>query len=235
MKMKPNYEANLQAEYRRNLARKGGMGELTMSNAAQESGRLMSQQAVMAANRNAAMRNKNATMQMQAALKQGLPSYLAPGNVGHLSQVIWPFWFTVPAPELVPGSSLQSSFSVSLEASFIWMTLTKVIFYKSGTDYVAIDPDQEDNAVGEANDLTFSVRDSLSSRVLTGSQVPIDMVGHPRFPTVLPTPVMVLPNGNLEVFYANQSSRTTYVPWLTFFGYRVRIQDQEQIVSLVQD
>lgn len=227
MKMKPNYDASLRAEYERMMrSRRPDQGM---------SGQVMSQQAIMAANRNVAMRNKTASQQMQSALDKGLPTYLRPGNVGHLSQVIWPFWFTAPAPELVPGASLQTSFSVSLEASFIWMSFTKAIFKKVGGEYFYIDPEQVDPALGEANDLYFSLRDSLSSRVLTGQPIPIDMVGRPQFPSVLPTPMMVLPNGNLEIFWSNQHATQTYVPWITFFGYRMRIQDQEQIVSLVQD
>jgi hypothetical protein len=63
--------------------------------------------------------------------------------------------------------------------------------------------------------------------------MPLDAYGLPEFPTVLNTPLMFLPNSTVEAQYSNTNNTNTYVPWITFFGYRVRIEDAHEILSLV--
>lgn len=169
-------------------------------------------------------------------IKRSVPSRLMPGNVGDINNVIWPFWFTFTAPELQPNQTSQASFSVTQEAAFIWMAFTKVVFKRTGAApyvYTAIDTNQEDPAQGEANNLSFQIRDAQSSRVFSQQPVPIDAFGDPNFPSVLQTPVMFLPNSTVECLYSNADASAVYVPHITMFGYRVRLENAEQILSLV--
>jgi hypothetical protein len=59
------------------------------------------------------------------------------------------------------------------------------------------------------------------------------MVGVPEFPSVLPTPILFLPNSTIEVTYQNDNATDTFVPFITLFGYRVRIEDAQNILSTV--
>jgi hypothetical protein len=110
-------------------------------------------------------RTNNSATDLYRNIKRSVPSRLMPGNVGDINRVVWPFWFTFTAPELAPAQTATGSFSVTQEASFIFMAFSKVVFKKVAGIYTAIDPDQEDTAVGEANGLSFQFRDGQSSRV----------------------------------------------------------------------
>jgi hypothetical protein len=161
---------------------------------------------------------------------------MMPGNVGDINKIVWPFWFTFNAPVLAPSTSSTASFTVSQEAAFIWMSFSKVVFLRTGAGpnwtYTAIDPNNE-NSAGDADGLNVVFRDAQSSRTFQRNPMPLDAYGLPEFPTVLSTPLMFLPNSTVEVQYSNANASNTYVPWITFFGYRVRVQDAQNILSLV--
>lgn len=161
---------------------------------------------------------------------------LMPGNVGDINKVVWPFWYTFPAPELAPGVSSTGSFTVSQEAAFIWMSFTASVFLRSGAGpnytYTAIDTDDE-TAAGMINGLSIVFRDAQSSRVFQRNPMPLEAFGSPAFPTVLRSPVMFLPNSTVECLFNNSDAANVYVPFISFFGYRVRIQDAQNILSLV--
>jgi len=60
----------------------------------------------------------------------------------------------------------------------------------------------------------------------------MDALGSPQFPTVLPSPQMILPNANIQVnFSLGPTYDAVYVPFVTFFGYRMRI---DQLASAGQ-
>jgi hypothetical protein len=60
------------------------------------------------------------------------------------------------------------------------------------------------------------------------------MIGVPRNPTVLPVPILFLQNSNVEIIYTNNSENVrTYRPFVTMFGYRVRLQEYQQVLSTV--
>lgn len=178
----------------------------------------------------------------EMALKNGgpggnlskLPGMLQPGNVGDLNRVIWPFWFTfTPAPELAPGESLGANFAVTQEAAFVVMAITKTVHkVTAGPVYTYVDPDDESIA-GQNPGLSFYIRDAQSSRVFMQTTVQLDHLGAPRFPTVLAQPMLFLPNSVVEAGYSNAHPTDTYVPFVTMFGYRLRIEDAENIRSLV--
>lgn len=172
----------------------------------------------------------------QANLRNSKLGGLMPGNVGDINKVVWPFFYTFTAPELAPGVSSTGSFTVSQEAAFIWMNFTCAVFLRSGAGpnytYTAIDTSDE-SANGNIDGLNIVFRDAQSSRVFQRDPMPIEAFGNPQYPTVLRSPVMFLPNSTVECLYTNNNSTNVYVPFITFFGYRVRIQGAENILSLV--
>ncbi len=158
---------------------------------------------------------------------------LVPGNVGSLNNVIWPFFFSTDFITLVPNTAIKSGFTITQEASFVWMSYTKQVYQFDGVNaYTYIDPDQP-GATGIAPNLSFTIRDSQSGRDFENFPIDLDIVGHPRFPTIYPRPAMFLPNSNVEISFQNSDPAITYVAFLTAFGYRVRIEDAQNILSLV--
>ncbi len=196
--------------------------------------------------RNAAMKDKLQARQEQVKgspqnLQKNLTNSklggLMAGNVGDLNKVVWPFWFTFSAPELAAGgTSSNASFTVSQEAAFIWMSFSVAVFLRSGAGpnyvYTQIDTNDE-SAAGYINNLNIVFKDAQSSRVFQRNPMPIEAFGNPQFPTVLRAPLMFLPNSTVEIQYINNDATNVYVPFVTFFGYRVRIQGAENILSLV--
>jgi hypothetical protein len=168
-----------------------------------------------------------------------LPQQMRPRNIGEINSVMWPFWFTFSAPEVAPMSSLSGFFSVTQEAGFNMMSLCKVVFRKSGVGpnfvYTAIDAEQPDCALSNANGLTVTLRDAQSSRVFMSQPLPIDMIGPAEWPFVLPSPQFLLPNATMEIVYQNSNATDTFVPFVTVFGYRVRIEDANKILSTITE
>lgn len=167
---------------------------------------------------------------------RALPKYLVPGNIGDINKVVWPFWFTATAPELPAaalGTQVQSSSTITItqEACFVLMSITKAVFVKTAGDYFYVDPEQP-GAAGKTPGLSMIMTDAQSRRIFMSNPYRLDNMGSARFPTEMP-PMLFLPNSTIEMQLFNTNTTNTYVPWITFFGYRVRVEDAQQLLSLV--
>lgn len=171
---------------------------------------------------------------LQYNMQQGLNAPFLPGNVGDINRVIWPFWFTTSKVTLAPNQSINANFTVTQEAGFVMMSYTRAIFMEAAQagNFVLIDPDQP-NGSGKANDLSFTIRDSQSSRIFNNIPQNANQVGYWKKPTILPTPQLFLPNSNIQISWQNNSQTNTYRPFLSFFGYRLRIDHAKDILGTV--
>lgn len=165
-------------------------------------------------------------------MDRALPNGLVPGNVGAINRIIWPFWFTFSAAELAPNVTTQSFTTVTQEAAFVWMAYSKAVYTVSAGVYTYVDPEQA-GASGSTDGLKFSLRDAQSTRTFQNIPLDMDMVGSPQYISTLPTPSLFLPNSTIEVTYTNENATTTYVPFITLFGYRIRIEDANNLLSTV--
>lgn len=176
------------------------------------------------------------TKQMQNKMAS-LPAALRPGNVGAINRVIWPFWFTSSAIELEPVNGAGQAFTtITQEACFVWMAYSKTVYKRGGTSpnltYTYIDSLNEELA-GQTDGLSFTIRDSSSTRTFHNRPMELDQVGGGEFPSVLPTPIMFLPNSTIEFTFQNNHPTDAFVPFITMFGYRIRIDDAQNLLSLV--
>ena len=172
-------------------------------------------------------------------LQSVLPGYMMPGNIGDVNKVCWPFWFTNNTPELPAasgGAASQGKATVTItqEAAFIMTSFTKAVFIHDliGGTFSYVDADQ----VGQiplTPGLSMALIDSQSSRNFMIRPLNLDNVGCAKFPTELPTPLMFLPNSIIETQLFNSNPDVAYVPWITFFGVRCRIEDAQRILSLI--
>jgi len=172
---------------------------------------------------------------LEANLKNNpnLDNGMVPGNVGAINRVIWPFYFTTSFITLAPQTTINTGFTITQEAAFIWMSYTKVVYeLTGGTDYTYVDPDQA-GATSIAPGLSFTIHDSQSGRDFDNFPINLDGVGNPRWPTMFPKPTMFLPNSNIQISFNNSDVAKTYCPRITAFGYRIRIDDAQNILSLV--
>lgn len=166
---------------------------------------------------------------------RNLPKGLAPGNVGDINRVMWPFWFTTTNITLAPNTSVQGNITITQEAAFIFTHYTKAVFLeKTGQpgEFLFVDPDQADSS-GKSNGLTFDMRDSQSSRSFMNVGLDLNQIGYWKYPTWLPTPQLFLPNSNIEFNFQNNTNDRTYKPFITMHGLRVRIEHAKDILSTI--
>lgn len=181
--------------------------------------------------------NDLAQKQMALDRLKKLPFYLAPGNVGDVNRVIWPFWFGTVRADVAasPAASVSTSFSVTQEAAFVAMSYTKAVFLKTAGPFNVsyLDPTYT-NGAGKATGLSFRFRDAQSTREFMQAPIDIDNFGNPLFPTKLPSPMLIMPRATIEVGFDNASAND-YVVFLSFFGYRIRLEDAQNILSTVSE
>lgn len=178
----------------------------------------------------------NSAQNLQFNLSNSLGPLLTPGNIGDINSVIWPFYFTTDRPDspIDPGQTFLTGYSVTQEAAFIFMSFTKTVYLVEGEDpneswtYLPPAPFQ-----ASAPGLVFTLRDGSSSRQLYNTPTNLDHYGSPRFPTKFPRPVMLLPNQVMQIAFTNTHASNRYVPFITAFGYRIRIDEAQKLLSLV--
>lgn len=155
---------------------------------------------------------------------------LMPGNVGGMNTVVWPFWFSLDFdfgdnPTIqAPGTQQRQSFQVSQEAAFLLMAVGRV-----ANSY---------DTAGELGPWQVTFTDRQSSRQFNDSAIPIQMIGKRSLPSVLPTPLLLMPNAFFDVTMNTwQTSPQTLTGSskhsFTFFGYRVRIQDAQAVMNSI--
>lgn len=188
--------------------------------------------------RKSGMGDANGQAQGAEALAQkfsrGILSGFQPGNIGDINQVIWPFSFVFVSPDIAPGQSLTTSFSVTQEAGFLWRTTSAQTFLKTGGNYTYLDPFNYDESVNSANGLVFGFKDAQSSREFNGRALQdINTLGSANFPSVYPSTIFLLPNQTMQIILSNQNPTETFKAFVTVSGYRVRVPNAQQILSTV--
>lgn len=172
---------------------------------------------------------------MEANLKVNLPSWLSPGNVGDLNKVIWPFIFqTDDVGVLSPNTNRRTQFSNTLEGAFVVTHYTKAVFLVDSVtnEETYIDP-TDSSAAGLATNLQFSIRDAVSTREFFNRAANLDLYGNPINPTRMVAPQLVIPKGSYEINFFNNDSTNYYRPFIAFFGYKIRIEEAEKILSTI--
>jgi hypothetical protein len=164
-------------------------------------------------------------------LKRFLPEHLIPSNIGGYDRVAWPFWFSVDFdfgsnPTITNASRQTKNFQVTQEAGFLMMAIFRKS-YEYGTS-------------GELGPWNIEVRDRQSSRQFNDRPIPMQMIGKKSRPTILPTPMMISPNAFIDVTMSSwlpdgvsQATTGSGKHQFTFFGYRTRVENTEQLMSLI--
>lgn len=169
-----------------------------------------------------------------AQLKGVLPPPLLPGNVGDIKQVIWDFAFTFPYTRLLPGQAADAVLTITQEAGFVVTHMSQVVFWELGAgplySYSCYTPTFS-LAQSTAPDLKYLLIDAQSSRTFHNAPEAIDNLGIGISRTHLPTPLFFLPTSTIVCRYQNDSATNSYVPFITLYGYRVRIDEAQKVLS----
>jgi hypothetical protein len=177
--------------------------------------------------------SSNGGQGLQANLQNNLPYQLLPGNLGDINSVIWPFQFSTGFQIVNPQTNVPTSYTITQEACFVWMSYVKVVYSVDVSGNLTyIDPNQAGSA-GQAYNLSFTIFDTQSQRNFQNVPTDVNTVGHPRWPTKFPRAMLFLPNSNIQISWTNSDPANIYAPYLIALGYRMRVQDAQNILSLI--
>lgn len=169
---------------------------------------------------------------MRESMNGILPAYMMPGNVGGLNQVTWPFYFQVEIdigdnPVVVDNNYTKGFFQVDQEAALLLMSVSRA----HNTDVA--------NFSGTVDaPLQVELVDRQSSRRFSNAPTPLQMFGFNSKPSILPTPMYIQPNGFLDVIVNGipttpQNFTGSGKFQLSFFGYRIRTEDTNKVLSTI--
>lgn len=173
--------------------------------------------------------HKETQMALREQLARKLPSFLMPGNIGGYNKVTWPFWTVVDFdfgtdPVYGPTTRQSRQFRVSQDGAFLLQAITRNSF-----SY---------DTAGELAALQLKFIDRQSTRQLNDLPLPIQAIGHKSKPAIFPTPYLLMPSALFEVelsswLPADQATTGNGRHQFVFFGYRVRVEDFENVLSTV--
>jgi hypothetical protein len=158
------------------------------------------------------------------------------GDLNDVNKIIWPFYFTTPYLEIQPNTSVSRFISITQEAAFVWTYMVRSVFEKVDLgggvfNWNYIDPNDFQDGIAENLQIEFA--DQQSSRTFFFNPININHIGHSQEPQKLDTPMMIPANNSIEVKFFNNDAAKIYIPFVTFYGYRVRTEDAQEILGLV--
>lgn len=165
---------------------------------------------------------------LKQELDRTLPDYMSPSNVGNINKVAWFFYEQVNFdfglnPALNTGTRQTQSFQVTQEAGFLIMAIS----HNSPTYDTA----------GLLGPWQVEMRDRQSSRQFNDNPVPLQMFGRNSCPSILPTPMLLMPNAFFDVTMSTFATAQTAVGsgkhQFSFFGYRIRVEDSAAVLSTI--
>lgn len=164
-------------------------------------------------------------------LHKVIPKHLAPKNIGHFNEVLWPFWFPVDFdlgnnPTYDSNTREITNVQVDQEAGFLLTSISR-----------------DHNDAGESgyySPLAITIRDLQSSRQFNDEPIPIQQFGYRSQPTFLDTPLFFAANSRIsleltswiprgEQFNTNGSGKHQFL----LGGYRVRQKDASKVLASI--
>jgi len=171
-------------------------------------------------------------------LKSVLPPKLKPGNIGFISDVVWGYGFNAGGIILEPGRAIDSIVTVTQEAAFILTKMSGTVYHRAGVSgsytYNLIDYHDPSYEFSGAYGLKYSMTDAQSGRSYMTFPESIDNIGTGRYPYRLPTPLFFLPNSTIVFRFQNDSEHETYIPFITLWGVRIRLDEAGSILSTLR-
>lgn len=183
---------------------------------------------------------KLAVEKLRHALRSELPD-LALGGMEDFNRVFKPFLYSTQLNTVVAPDSTKSSFiSISQESPFVVTHLVRGVYrvVLNELDPTKFDEityiDPKDRTIdGIAPGLKFLMQDSQSTRFFFENPISVDHIGDIKDPYKFNSPQMIAANNNMEFKFFNQNTEDTYLINMTMLGYRVRVEDARNLLSLV--
>lgn len=163
-------------------------------------------------------------------LDEILPPSLVPANVGNIDSVAWPFWYQFDFdfgtnPTLAATLRQTQSVQVTQEAGFLMMGISR--------------DSEEQSLAGSLGPWTIeSIRDRQSSRQFNNQPINFQALGEKSNLTIFPTPLLFFPNAFIDITMGCFQPVPNPVVGdarhqISVFGYRVRMGDEQRILSTI--
>lgn len=171
-------------------------------------------------------------------LKATLPPKLRPGNIGWISDVVWGYGFNAGGITVEPGRAIDSIVTVTQEAAFILTKITQTVYIREGAPgaytYEMVDYHDPNYEYSGTYGLKYTMTDAQSGRSYMTFPEQVENLGSGRYPYRLPTPLFFLPNSTIVFRFQNDSPDITYIPFLTLWGVRIRLDEAGSILSTLK-
>lgn len=169
--------------------------------------------------------------QLEFSLKNKTPDVVSSG-IRDVNKVIWPFTFSTGFLETSSSITFaEKNITITQEAAFVVTQMIKQVFKKIGpNNYEWVDPRDISQRV---EDLYFTLSDPQSGRNFHREPMLVEHIGDSLFPTKMLSRPLILPNSSLNVKLYNQSASLNYFTNISLIGYRVRIEDAQELLGLV--
>ena len=154
---------------------------------------------------------------------------IVPAGIKDINKVIWPYTSSSGFLATTPTVPYQSkNIRVTQEAGFVVTKIIHQIFEKvAPNDYRWLDLRTD-----IAEDLYFNLSDPQSGRFFAQEPFNINHLGDALFVTKMLSRPFILPNSSMNIELYNRSATKTYYTNISLFGYKVRIEDATDILSL---
>lgn len=192
--------------------------------------------------KNKTMAEKQNLQKLEHAFRSELPK-LAVGGIEDLNKVIKPFIYSTDLNVYIPpsGQTRSTFITVSQESPFIVTKLVKGVYRatpnendSSRYDSISFVDPKDEGLNGIAPGLKFVMQDSQSKRFFFSNPIRVDHIGDVKDPYRFQSPQMIPGNNNIEFKLFNNSPDQGYIVNFTLYGYRIRVEDSRNLLSLVE-
>jgi hypothetical protein len=168
---------------------------------------------------------------LEAQMSNKLPDMTSAG-IRDINQIIWPFIFSTGFVRTSSALKFaEKNITVTAEAGFVATKIIKTVFEKIGVgDYKLINT--SDLTEDQIDNLKITISDPQSGRNFFKTPMPIQNIGNARFPTDFISRPMILPNSALNFGFYNDGAKEYYAN-ITVIGYRIRVENAQELLSLV--
>jgi hypothetical protein len=168
---------------------------------------------------------------LEAQLSTKLPDMTA-ASLKDVNQIIWPFIFSTGFIETSPTKTFaEKNITITAEAGFVATKIIKQVFEKISPNVYKL-VDSKDYTAAQIESLQIAISDPQSGRNFFRNPMPIQSIGDAFFPTKLEGRPMILPNSALRVEFYNNGAKK-YFSNISIIGYRIRIENAQELLSLV--
>jgi len=174
---------------------------------------------------------KRNVLDLEKQLANKLPDMTAAG-IRDINQIVWPFIFSTGFVKTSSSKKFaEKNITVTNEAGFVATKIIRQVFEKVGEGNFKL-INTNDLTEAQIDDLKITISDPQSGRNFFRNPMPVQNIGDALYPTKFEGRPMILPNSAMKVEFYNDGAKEYYTN-ISIFGYRIRVENAQELLSLV--